>query len=137
VIVENAQNNGGQAHFYMEPQGCIAEPIDQRRFAIYPSTQSPMEMHQTSAMALGVHYNQVEIHVSFVGGGFPVGTVFAKLLFTDAPQGNDHLPFLENPLQWTAFTTPTFFPTNSQPVQRVVGKVNLLQMDIAVRDAHA
>ena len=71
------------------------------------------------------------------GGGFPVGTVFAKLLFTDAPQGKDHLPFLENPLQWTAYITPTFFPTNSQPVQRVVGKVNLLQMDIAVRDARA
>jgi hypothetical protein len=71
------------------------------------------------------------------GGGFPVGTVFAKLLFTDAPQGNDHLPFLENPLQWTAYITPTFFPINSQPVQRVVGKVNLLQMDIAVRDARA
>lgn len=71
------------------------------------------------------------------GGGFPVGTVFAKLLFTDAPQGTDHLPFLENPLQWTAYITPTFFPTGSQPVQRVVGKVNLLQMDIAVRDARA
>jgi hypothetical protein len=71
------------------------------------------------------------------GGGFPAGTVFAKLLFTDAPQGTDHLPFLENPLQWTAYITPTFFPTNSQPVQRVVGKVNLLQMDIAVRDARA
>src|SRR5579871_3866010 len=71
------------------------------------------------------------------GGGFPVGTVFAKLLFTDAPQGGDHLPFLENPLQWTAYITPTFFPTGSAPVQRVVGKVNLLQMDIAVRDARA
>jgi hypothetical protein len=71
------------------------------------------------------------------GGGFPVGTVFAKLLFTDAPQGSDHIPFLENPLQWTAYITPTFFPTDSQPVQRVVGKVNLLQMDIAVRDARA
>jgi hypothetical protein len=71
------------------------------------------------------------------GGGFPVGTVFAKLLFTDAPQGTDHLPFMENPLQWTAFITPTFFPTNSQPVTRYAGKVNLLQMDIAVRDARA
>jgi hypothetical protein len=71
------------------------------------------------------------------GGGFPVGTVFAKLLFTDAPQGTDHLPFLENPLQWTAYITPTFFATDSKPVTRVVGKVNLLQMDIAVRDARA
>jgi hypothetical protein len=71
------------------------------------------------------------------GGGFPVGTVFAKLLFTDAPQGTDHLPFLENPLQWTAYITPTFFPAGTGPVTRVVGKVNLLQMDIAVRDSRA
>ena len=71
------------------------------------------------------------------GGGFPVGTVFAKLLFTDAPMGTDHLAFLENPLQWTAYITPTFFPSGSGPVTRIVRKVNLLQMDIAVRDARA
>lgn len=71
------------------------------------------------------------------GGGFPIGTVFAKLLFTDAPRGTDHLPFLENPLAWTAYITPTFFPSGSGPVTRVVRKVNLLQMDIAVRDARA
>lgn len=69
-IVENAQSNGGQAHFYMETQACVAEPADERRFIIHPSTQSPMEMHQTTAMALGVHYNQVEIQVNSVGGGF-------------------------------------------------------------------
>jgi xanthine dehydrogenase/oxidase len=70
LVVENAQSNGGQAHFYMETQACVAEPVDQRRFIIHPSTQSPMEMHQTSAMALGVHYNQVEVQVNSVGGGF-------------------------------------------------------------------
>jgi xanthine dehydrogenase/oxidase len=80
VIVENAQSNGGQAHFYMEPQGCVAEPGDQRRFVIYPSTQSPMEMHQTSAMALGVRYNQVEIHVNSVGGGFGGKTEQARFV---------------------------------------------------------
>jgi xanthine dehydrogenase/oxidase len=80
VIVENAQSNGGQAHFYMEPQGCLAEPSDQRRFVIHPSTQSPMEMHQTSAMALGVHYNQVEIHVNSVGGGFGGKTEQARFV---------------------------------------------------------
>jgi xanthine dehydrogenase/oxidase len=80
VIVENAQSNGGQAHFYMEPQGCVVEPGDQRRFVIHPSTQSPMEMHQTSAMALGVHYNQVEIHVNSVGGGFGGKTEQARFV---------------------------------------------------------
>jgi hypothetical protein len=71
------------------------------------------------------------------GGGFPIGTVFAKLLFTDAPQGTDQISFLENPLAWTAYITPTFFPAGTGPVTRVVRKVNLLQMDIAVRDARA
>lgn len=67
------------------------------------------------------------------GGGFPPGTVFAKLLFTDAPQGQDSLPFLENPLQWKAYITENFWTSST----RKVTAVNLLQMDIAVRDARA
>ena len=70
VVVENAQSNGGQAHFYMETQACVAEPVDERRMIMHPSTQSPMEMHQTTAMALGVQYNQVDVQVCSVGGGF-------------------------------------------------------------------
>ncbi|MGH9457606.1 MAG: hypothetical protein ACRD2J_08210, partial [Thermoanaerobaculia bacterium] len=67
------------------------------------------------------------------GGGFPHGTVFAKLLFTDAPQGTDTIPFLENPLQWKAYITENFWKSS----KRIVGTVNLLQMDIAVRDPRA
>ena len=67
------------------------------------------------------------------GGGFPPGTVFAKLLFTDAPQGQDKLPFLENPLQWKAYITENFWTSST----RKVTAVNLLQMDIAVRDTRA
>jgi hypothetical protein len=67
------------------------------------------------------------------GGGFPVGTVFAKLLFTDAPQGTDKISFLVNPLQWEAYITQNFWTSST----RVVTNVNLLQMDIAVRDSRA
>ena len=67
------------------------------------------------------------------GGGFPPGTVFAKLLFTDAPQGQDTLPFLENPLQWKAYITENFWTSST----RTVTAVNLLQMDIAIRDSRA
>jgi len=67
------------------------------------------------------------------GGGFPPGTVFAKLLFTDAPQGGDKIPFLENPLQWKAYITENFWLSAT----RKVTPVNLLQMDIAVRDTRA
>ncbi|MDF2235321.1 hypothetical protein P2H44_22410 [Albimonas sp. CAU 1670] len=67
------------------------------------------------------------------GGGFPEGTVFAKLLFTDAPKGVDDLPFLENPLAWMAYITPDFWTGAT----REVTQVNLLQMDVAVRDSRA
>ncbi len=66
-------------------------------------------------------------------GGFPLGTVFAKLLFTDAPKGTDKVAYLENPLQWNAYITENFWKS----AKRVVGKVNLLQMDISVRDPRA
>ena len=79
-VVENAQLNGGQAHFYMETQACIAEPADMKRIMIRPSTQSPMEMHQTTAMALGVHYHQVEVHVPPVGGAFGGKTEQARFV---------------------------------------------------------
>lgn len=67
------------------------------------------------------------------GGGFPIGTVFAKLLFTDAPQGTDKIAYLENPLQWKAYITENFWKSST----RQVTTVNLLQMDIAVRDSRA
>jgi len=67
------------------------------------------------------------------GGGFPEGTVFAKLLFTDAPKGPDSIPFLKNPLTWKAYITENF----AESSKRVVSDVHLLQMDIAVRDSRA
>jgi xanthine dehydrogenase/oxidase len=70
VVIENSQWNGGQVHFYMETQACVAIPLDEGRISVRPSTQSPMEMHQTVAMALGVHYHQVQVEVMPVGGGF-------------------------------------------------------------------
>ena len=38
-------------------------------------------------------------------GGFTDGTVFAKLLFTDAPKGTEKNDYLVNPLEWKAFIT--------------------------------
>jgi len=80
LVVEHAQSNGGQAHFYMETQACLAEPVDERRIIIHPSSQSPMEMHQTAAMALGVQYNQVEVQICSVGGGFGGKTEPARFI---------------------------------------------------------
>lgn len=69
-IVENTQATGGQIHFYLETQACIAEPADEWRLIVGPSTQCPMEMHQTIAMALGVEYHRIEVRVPPVGGAF-------------------------------------------------------------------
>ncbi|MDF2235320.1 molybdopterin-dependent oxidoreductase [Albimonas sp. CAU 1670] len=69
-IVGGAQSAGAQIHFYMEPQAAVAELMDDRRMVLRPSTQSPMEMHQTAAMALGAMYNHVQVDVPQVGGGF-------------------------------------------------------------------
>ncbi|MFY0523543.1 molybdopterin cofactor-binding domain-containing protein [Archangium gephyra] len=69
-VIESTQTCGGQVHFYMEPQAAIAEPLDGRRMLIRPSTQSPMEMHQTTAMTLGTRYNSIDVQVPPVGGGF-------------------------------------------------------------------
>lgn len=70
TIVDSSQLCGGQAHFYMEPQACIAIPLDEGRMLVQPSVQSPAAMHDTVSMALGVHHHQVEIKVPQVGGGF-------------------------------------------------------------------
>lgn len=70
VVVESSQLCGGQVHFYMETQACVAIPSDEGRILMFPSTQSPMGMHATTAMALGLQYHQVELDVPPVGGGF-------------------------------------------------------------------
>jgi xanthine dehydrogenase/oxidase len=64
----------------METQAAIAEPMDSRRMLIRPSTQSPMEMHQTTAMALGVRYNSIDVQVPPVGGGFGGKTEQARFV---------------------------------------------------------
>ncbi|MFD7658219.1 molybdopterin cofactor-binding domain-containing protein, partial [Actinosynnema sp. NPDC059797] len=80
VVVSGAQSTGGQAHFYMETQACVVEPLDGDRWRVVPSTQSPMEMHQTAAMALGVEYHRIQVEVPQVGGGFGGKTEQARFV---------------------------------------------------------
>jgi len=63
--------------------------------------------------------------------GFPVGTVVGKVLFTTATPAE--APFLTNPIEWLAYTTPTFGEMN----KRVMNTVRFVQMDIMVRDPRA
>jgi xanthine dehydrogenase/oxidase len=79
-IVENTQTTGGQVHFYMETQACVALPADGDRMIVHPSSQSPMEMHQTAAMALNVEYNRIDVQINQVGGGFGGKTEQARFV---------------------------------------------------------
>lgn len=63
--------------------------------------------------------------------GFPVGTVVGKILFTTATVAE--VPYLQNPIEWTAFITPTFDADTGRRPETV----RLIQMDIMVRDGRA
>ncbi|MFV3073177.1 hypothetical protein [Niveispirillum fermenti] len=70
------------------------------------------------------------------GGGFPDGTVVAKLLFTTLDESQ--VPYLTNPVSWNAYVYQADvpgMPAPPTPGQRVTAKVHLLQMDIMVRDS--
>ncbi len=58
---------------------------------------------------------------------FPVGTIVFKILFTQAPPSA--VPYLKNPQTWQAYADHQ----NKVP-GRVVQNLNLIQMDIMVRD---
>jgi hypothetical protein len=66
---------------------------------------------------------------------FPEGTVACKLLFTQADK--EQVPYLDGAFEWEAHIyRETLAPTNPQ-LPRVVQKVRLLQLDVAVRDSNA
>src|SRR5579864_1474210 len=79
-IIEGGHEAGGQVHFYMETQACVAEPSDGRRIILHCSTQSPMEMHASTAMALGIEYHRIDVQVPSVGGGFGGKTEQARFV---------------------------------------------------------
>ncbi|WP_395377372.1 hypothetical protein [Marinicella sp. W31] len=63
------------------------------------------------------------------GGGFPVGSVFCKLLFVDMQPNDNSVPYLTNPIQRHGYITESW----NSPT-RAVRHLRLLQMDIMVRD---
>lgn len=71
-------------------------------------------------------------------GGFPVGTVVAKLLFTTTPVAQ--APLLSNPIEWLAYVKDKFSPPGPTglPINpRHLNTVRLLQVDMMVRDPRA
>ena len=81
--------------------------------------------------------NGVPNYTSLNQSGFPEGTVVAKLLFV--PIDSNEVPYLENPVSWNAYIYDTDIPgnTNTDKKARKQHKVNVIQMDIMVKDPRA
>ncbi|MBV2169964.1 MAG: molybdopterin-dependent oxidoreductase, partial [Bdellovibrio sp.] len=61
---------GGQEHFYLESQACIAYPMEDGQIEIHSSSQHPSETQHVVAEALGLSLHEVVCIVKRMGGGF-------------------------------------------------------------------
>ena len=62
---------GGQEHFYLETNCCMAIPFnDDQELVLYSSTQNPSKTQELTAFALGYDASHVQCHVKRMGGGF-------------------------------------------------------------------
>ncbi|CAK3988386.1 Xanthine dehydrogenase [Lecanosticta acicola] len=62
---------GGQEHFYLETQACVAVPKpEDGEMEIFSSTQNPTETQAYVAQVTGVDANKVVTRVKRLGGGF-------------------------------------------------------------------
>ncbi|KAK2141206.1 hypothetical protein LSH36_1140g00006 [Paralvinella palmiformis] len=69
--IEGEVRIGGQEHFYLETQACIAIPKGEHgEMDIISGTQSPSDTQNMVAAALGVPNNRVVCHTKRIGGGF-------------------------------------------------------------------
>ncbi len=69
IIVEDRIDIGGQEHIYLETQGAIAIPYEDK-VKIISSTQSPTAVQRATANILGLGMNKVEVDVLRLGGAF-------------------------------------------------------------------
>lgn len=62
---------GGQEHFYLETNCCMAIPsTDDQELTLYSSTQNPSKTQELAALALGIDASHVTCHVKRMGGAF-------------------------------------------------------------------
>lgn len=69
-VVKGTLRMGGQEHFYLETQNCIAIPGEGDEMEIISSTQCVNDVQKEVAHALGVPYHKVTVKVRRIGGGF-------------------------------------------------------------------
>ena len=68
--LKGSLNTGGQEHWYLETQSCLAIPGEGNELKIFSSTQHPSETQAIVAEVLGIKKNEVEVEVRRMGGAF-------------------------------------------------------------------
>lgn len=61
---------GGQEHFYLEGQICLAVPGEDGDLLLHASTQHPTEVQHIAARVLGCDHNRITVQVRRMGGAF-------------------------------------------------------------------
>ena len=61
---------GGQEHFYLEGQICIASPTEDGGMFIHSSTQNPTEVQHLVAKVLNQPFNYITVEMRRMGGAF-------------------------------------------------------------------
>ncbi|MCD4735246.1 MAG: xanthine dehydrogenase molybdopterin binding subunit [Bacteroidales bacterium] len=69
-ILQGTIETGGQEHWYLETQSCLAIPGEGKEIKVYSSTQHPSETQTIIAEVLGIPKNEVEVEVRRMGGAF-------------------------------------------------------------------
>jgi len=85
AVVAGTVRIGGQEHFYMEPLGALATPVDGgRELHVLASTQAPHHVQADVARATGLPAARVVVTTRRLGGGFGGRETRASLVATAA-----------------------------------------------------
>ena len=68
--LEAHQFVGGQEHFYLEGQACLALPNEDDGVTVHTSSQHPSEVQKLVAEVLAIPFHAVTVEVRRMGGGF-------------------------------------------------------------------
>uniref|UniRef100_T1H0H6 Uncharacterized protein n=1 Tax=Megaselia scalaris TaxID=36166 RepID=T1H0H6_MEGSC len=69
-IIEGDLHIGGQEHFYLEPQGALARPLDSDEIEITATTQNITLLQKQVSRLLDIPYHKVFGRAKRLGGGF-------------------------------------------------------------------
>lgn len=70
AVVKGTQYTGGQAHFYMETQSCVATPDEGNSMLLSPSSQSPASIQGSLRKTLGLQFNNISVKIKRLGGAY-------------------------------------------------------------------